>query len=183
MFEKGNFAIKIEDQPVQVINKIQDPMTKVLYTPLIDNSVSTGHFLFPSEVHIWPETISTIFNRICSYIRKYIDIDEDCISIAASFAMMTHVYDRFEKVPYLRFFGPHGSGKSRALAIMRSICYHSINLGASQTAPNVLGTALSIAVIQGLMKPNHIEFFHPRYLPIILHMMTLPLKAACSQSI
>jgi len=137
--EKGFLLVKLPSGAIEKVSRFQDPMTGTIYEPMVDNKVRNGLITLPSELGD-EVTITTLFDKTCSFIYKFMDMDEDTISIAASFAIMSHVYDRFEKVPYLRFFGTYSTGKSRALAIMQELCYHSLNLGTSQTTPNIFRT-------------------------------------------
>jgi hypothetical protein len=46
------------------------------------------------------------------------------------------VYDAFNEFPYLRFRGDYGTGKSRALIVVGSLCYKAyFASGASTVAP------------------------------------------------
>ncbi len=81
----------------------------------------SNYDLIPSELH----------KEIRLFIRQYVDLDPLDEYLVAAYAMHTWVYDRFEKVPYLRFIGLPGTGKSRALRVLRSLCYRSMLLNAN----------------------------------------------------
>ena len=42
---------------------------------------------------------------------------------AAHYVLLSWVYDVFNELPYLRFRGDFGTGKTRALIALGSICY------------------------------------------------------------
>src|SRR5437868_7678103 len=53
-----------------------------------------------------------------------------------SYVLLTWVYDRFNELPYLRLRGDYGTGKTRFLLTLCSICYKPIFAsGASSVSP------------------------------------------------
>src|SRR6185369_1755469 len=57
-------------------------------------------------------------------------------AIASAYALFTWIYDAFNEVPYLRVRGDFGTGKSRFLQTVGSICYKPIFAsGASTISP------------------------------------------------
>lgn len=70
------------------------------------------------------------------YLHRYIDLPEVFKAIAAHYVLLTWVYDAFNEVPYLRFRGEFGSGKTRALLALGLISYKSFFAsGASTVSP------------------------------------------------
>jgi hypothetical protein len=56
--------------------------------------------------------------------------------MAAYYVVFTWVYDGFNELPYLRFRGDYGSGKTRALLTVGSLCYKPVFAsGASTVSP------------------------------------------------
>lgn len=74
-------------------------------------------------------TTPQLFDSIKAYLRRYLDLDEFNISLLAHWAAMSYVFDAFRAFPYLGFHGQVNSGKSRALQVMSSICYRSVDTG------------------------------------------------------
>lgn len=125
-----------KDEGFTVEDHFQDPINEITYRPMKDENIRSGIITLPNEIG-QSCSADQMMDLIRSYINRFVDLDEDGLWIASAYVMMTHLYDIFEKVPYLRFFGCYGSGKSRALKTLKGVCYHPINLGASQTAPNL----------------------------------------------
>lgn len=73
---------------------------------------------------------------IRSYIHKYVDLSSEFEAVAAYYVLLTWVHDAFNEVPYLRFLGDWGTGKTRALTTIGSVCYKPFfGSGASTVSP------------------------------------------------
>ena len=56
--------------------------------------------------------------------------------MAAHYVLFSWVYDAFNEVPYIRFQGDYGTGKTRALLVVGSVCYKPFFAsGASTVSP------------------------------------------------
>lgn len=71
--------------------------------------------------------------EIQTYIHTYCDVSEVFERIAPYYVLLTYIFENFHEIPYLRVLGDYGSGKSRFLRVVGSICYNPImvNGGAS----------------------------------------------------
>jgi len=73
---------------------------------------------------------------IVAYLHRYVDLTPEFEQIAAHYILLTWVYDAFNELPYLRFKGEYGSGKTRALIALGSIAYKGFFAsGASTVSP------------------------------------------------
>jgi hypothetical protein len=73
---------------------------------------------------------------IVAYLHRYVDLSPLFERIAAHYILLTWVYDAFNELPYLRFQGEYGSGKTRALIALGSIAYKGFFAsGASTVSP------------------------------------------------
>lgn len=71
-----------------------------------------------------------------AFIHRYCDVSDGFEEIAAHYVVFTWIYDLFNEVPYLRVRGDFGSGKSRFLLTVGSVCYKPIFAsGASTVSP------------------------------------------------
>ena len=77
---------------------------------------------------------------IKAFLHRYVDLTEDFESLAAHYALLTWVYDAFSEVPYLRFKGDFGSGKTRALIALGSIVYKGFFASAASTVSPIFHT-------------------------------------------
>lgn len=60
---------------------------------------------------------------IRSFLHRYVDLSPAFETVAAYYVLMTWVHDAFGEVPYLRARGDYGSGKTRCLMTIGSLCY------------------------------------------------------------
>lgn len=77
-----------------------------------------------------------LLGLIRSFIHRYVDLTETFELIASYYVLLTWVFDQFNELPYLRVRGDYGSGKTRFLKTVGSLCYKPIFAsGASTVAP------------------------------------------------
>lgn len=88
--------------------------------------------LFPSTA-LKVESEAILIQEIQAFIHYYLDIDPFYETIAAYYVLFTWVYDDFNELPYLRTIGDYGSGKTRFLQTIGSICYKPIFAGGATT--------------------------------------------------
>lgn len=77
-----------------------------------------------------------LLSDIESFIHRYVDVTPLFEKIASYYVLLTWVYDGFNELPYLRLRGEPGSGKTRFLLTVGSLCYKPIFAsGASTVSP------------------------------------------------
>ncbi len=100
-----------------------------------NNLIKNDVVLFPSE----PEEYGTeqeLVQSIQAFIRRYVDVTPLFEKIASYYVLLSWVYDAFSELPYLRLRGDPGSGKTRFLLTVGSLCYKPIFAsGASTVSP------------------------------------------------
>src|SRR2546427_2899150 len=91
--------------------------------------------LFPSEASAY-ESEQELVEGIRAFIHRYVDTSPLFEQIASYYVLFTWVYDDFNELPYLRLRGDTGSGKTRCLLTVGSLCYKPIFAsGASTVSP------------------------------------------------
>ena len=91
--------------------------------------------LLPSEPEEYGTT-AELLAEIRTYIHRYADLSERFEILAAHYALFSWVHDRFAELPYLRLKGDFGTGKTRFLLTVGSICRTPIFAsGASSVSP------------------------------------------------
>jgi hypothetical protein len=90
--------------------------------------------LFPSEVQEYGSE-EHLVGEIQSFIHRYVDVSPLFEKIASYYVLFTWVYDSFNELPYLRVRADYGSGKTRFLLTIGSLCYKPIFAGASTVSP------------------------------------------------
>jgi hypothetical protein len=108
--------------------------TLVPYSPL-NNLLAHEVVLFPSEPTEYGST-EDLVREIRDFIHSYVDVSPLFEEIATHYVLFTWVYDSFNELPYLRVRGDTGSGKTRCLLTVGSLCYKPIFAsGASTVSP------------------------------------------------
>lgn len=116
--------------------KIELPsgVTLVPYSPQ-NNLLTHRVVLFPSQPAEYGSE-DELFAAVRSFIHRYVDLSDAFEEVAACYVLFSWVYDAFNEVPYLRVRGDYGSGKSRFLLTVGSLCYKPIFAsGASTVSP------------------------------------------------
>ena len=109
-------------------------------TTLVPYSASNN--LLTNRVVLLPEhpeeygTEAELVAELRAFIHRYVDVSPRFERIAAFYVLFSWVYDAFNELPYLRLRGDYGSGKTRFLLTVGSLCYKPIFAsGASTVAP------------------------------------------------
>ncbi len=73
---------------------------------------------------------------IADFLHRYVDLAPTFEKIAAHYILLTWVHDAFNELPYLRLRGEYGTGKTRGLLAIGSLCYRPFFAsGASTVSP------------------------------------------------
>jgi hypothetical protein len=100
-----------------------------------NNLIQHHVVLLPSE----PEEYGSeeaLIHEIQAFIHRYVDVSPLFEKIASYYVLLSWVYDAFNELPYLRLRGDPGSGKTRFLLTVGSLCYKPIFAsGASTVSP------------------------------------------------
>lgn len=106
----------------------------VPYAPT-NNLITTGCVLLPSAVGEFRGKAELVA-EIQAFIHRYVDLSPLFEEIATHYVLLTWVYDAFNELGYLRFRGDYGTGKTRALLAIGSLCYKPFFAsGASTVSP------------------------------------------------
>jgi len=100
-----------------------------------NNLIVTGCVLLPSEVGVFT-TQGALVAQVQAFLHRYVDLSPVFEEIAAHYVLLSWVYDAFNELPYLRLRGDYGTGKTRALLAIGSLCYKPFFAsGASTVSP------------------------------------------------
>jgi hypothetical protein len=103
--------------------------------PASNNLLRHRVVLFPSKAEEYG-TAEELVAEITAYLHRYVDLSPAFERLAAHYALFSWVYDCFNELPYLRLKGDFGTGKTRFLITLGSICYKPIFAsGASTVSP------------------------------------------------
>lgn len=100
-----------------------------------NNLIAHRCVLLPSR----PEPFGTkkdLLADIEDFLHRYVDLSPTFERIASHYVLLTWLYDAFAEVPYLRLRGEYGTGKTRGLIAIGSLCYRPFfAAGASTVSP------------------------------------------------
>ncbi len=100
-----------------------------------NNLLTNEVVLFPSEPLEYGSE-EALLAEIQGFIHRYVDVTPLFEKIASYYVLFSWVHDAFNEVPYLRLRGEPGSGKTRFLLAVGSLCYKPIFAsGASTVSP------------------------------------------------
>ena len=100
-----------------------------------NNLIKNEVVLLPSEPQIYGSEAQLLAD-IRALIHRYVDFSESFENVATHYVLLSWVYDAFNELPYLRLRGDYGSGKTRALLTIGSLCYKGFFAsGASTVSP------------------------------------------------
>ena len=111
------------------------PDTKLVPFSAGNNLIKNNVVLLPSEPQIYGSEAELVAD-IRAFIHRYVDFGESFENVATHYVLLTWLYDAFNELPCLRLRGDYGSGKTRALLIIGSLCYKGFFAsGASTVSP------------------------------------------------
>lgn len=133
--KKTSFAI-YRNSRVDVVAEYEDEQDEVLIpVSPTNNLIRHGAMVFAEEPAAYG-TISDLLEEIDKYLYRYVDLTDSFRRLASYYILLTWVYDAFNELPYLRLRGDYGSGKTRALFVIGSLCQKAFFAsGASSVSP------------------------------------------------
>lgn len=106
----------------------------VPYSPN-NNLIKNEVVLLPSEPQDYGSE-AELLAAIQGFIHRYLDLSPTFEKVATHYIVLTWLYDAFNEMPYLRLRGDFGSGKTRALLTIGSLCNKAFFAsGASTVSP------------------------------------------------
>jgi hypothetical protein len=102
----------------------QDPIVvnNILYTPLKSGLVEKCVVLLSSGTEEYGST-ADLLDEIKAFIHKNYEYPQNLESLDVYYVLHTWNYDKFSVTPYRRILGDYGTGKTRFLKVVGSICY------------------------------------------------------------
>ncbi len=101
----------------------------------VNSLIAHNVVLFPSGAEEYGSK-RDLLRRIQSHIHEFVDLSPLFERLATYYVLLSWLYDCFQEVPYLRVIGDPGTGKTRFLRVVGSLCYRPIFAsGASTTSP------------------------------------------------
>src|SRR6266567_3181260 len=100
-----------------------------------NNLIKNEVVLLPSEPLIYGSE-EKLVSDVQQFIHRHVDLGVTFEKVATYYVILSWLYDAFNDLPYLRLRGDYGSGKTRALLTLGSLCYKGFFAsGASTVSP------------------------------------------------
>jgi hypothetical protein len=100
-----------------------------------NNLIKNDVVLLPSEPSSYGSEEELVW-EVAEFIHRYADLSPTFEQVACYYVLLTWLYDAFNDLPYLRLRGDFGTGKTRALLTIGSLCYKPFFAsGASTISP------------------------------------------------
>jgi len=132
--EITQFAVRFPNGEIAVADQLELGGRTIVpispYHPALHKSV-----LLPDAPGQY-DSIQSLHREIVAFIHRYLDVDSFYRKLAGYYVLFSWMYDSFQELPYLRALGDYGTGKTRFLVTIGSICYRPIFVaGATTTSP------------------------------------------------
>lgn len=116
------------------------------YAPLRASNNLLRHraLLLPSEPMEYGDA-QMLLADIEAYLARYVRLPPGAAELVAAYVLLSWVYDSFNELPYLRFRGDYGTGKTRALLVAGSLTYKAFFASGASTVSPIFHTLDSIA--------------------------------------
>jgi len=100
-----------------------------------NNLIANGCILLPTGPQDYGQK-QDLLQDIRAFLHRHVDLSPLFEQIAAHYVLLSWVHDAFRELGYLRLRGDYGTGKTRALLAIGSLCYRPFFAsGASTTSP------------------------------------------------
>ena len=108
------------------------------YQPLrwLEGFAQGGTVALPSGVEEYRD-IDRLAEAVRTQIHKYFDCPPQFETVAVLFVLLTWIPEQFQAVPYLRFLGIAGTGKSRGSDVIGSLCYRRLAIAGAATSASI----------------------------------------------
>ena len=90
----------------------------------------------PSDIDDY-KSQDELVRDIISFVHRYAEVPPFWEELIAHYILMTWVFDRFTAVPYLRFLGEPGTGKTRIQQVCGRVCYKPTFVAGSISAAGI----------------------------------------------
>jgi hypothetical protein len=87
-----------------------------------NNLISNQVVLLPAEPRLYGDE-QALIAEVQAFIHQYVDLSPTFEKVATYYVILSWLYDALNELPYLRLRGDYGSGKTRALLTIGSLCY------------------------------------------------------------
>ena len=131
LIDNKPFFIQIIDGKPVISPKIQ--LSDIIIEPPERTEYLSKEYSFQSEEEVnhfielaKKERLDSLYDKVKSFWKKFVDIDEDFINICTADTIFTHFQDRMGMTHYLWIVGDNNTGKSNVLLVFSYLGYRAI---------------------------------------------------------
>lgn len=95
--------------------------SKITYLPT--NDLLVGHVVHFAPGAMPYDSQANLFREVKGFIHCYMELPADFEEIASLYVLLSWVYEFAPSIPYLRVIGDWGTGKTRFLQVVGSVCF------------------------------------------------------------
>ena len=134
--EEGETAFAVDHgDSTEIVSEWRHGSTVLRPVRPQNNLIRHGALVLPSQLSEFGD-VAQLTAAIEAYIRRYVVLSDQALAVTTAYVLLSWVYDAFNELPYLRFRGDYGTGKTRALLVVGSLCYKAFFAsGASTVSP------------------------------------------------
>lgn len=147
--------VAYKDGKISTLEKITlDEKRSIVPLNANDDRVKLGVVKFPDQATEYGPVLD-LYLEVKEFIKKYVYLPERFLTVSSTYVLMSWIYDQFQVIPYLRVIGDYGTGKSRFLEVVGSVCYKPIAFMGSASTSSIFRT---IHDINGTMLLDEADF-------------------------
>ena len=152
--EATGFAVS-DDGDVTFVDAIDLPTGGRLVPISAENNLIRHHVVMLPVRPVAFESMATLTAEIEAHLCRYVDLSPSFLKIASTYILLSWVYDAFNELPYLRLRGEPGSGKTRSLIAIGSLCYKAFFASGASTVSPIFHT---LDMFQGTLIFDEADF-------------------------
>jgi len=148
------YAVRWPDGKIETRNSVT--VAGITYRPFPNHIgvIRNENILFPEQPDAYTDQRS-LLRDVQEFIHTYLDVDPFYERLASYYVMFSWLYDCFDTLPYLRALGDAGTGKSRFLQTIGSLCYRPIFMSGATTVSPVFRI---LALMRGTVIMDEADF-------------------------
>lgn len=139
LLDTGKTALAISGDDIIVHPEVTIAGRYFMPIAATNNLIRHGVVLLPPAPAPYTDEAALVAD-LAAFIARYVTLSDAFLSIATHYVLLSWVYDAFRELPYLRFRGDFGCGKTRALHVIGSLLYKPIFAGGATTVSPLFHT-------------------------------------------
>ena len=133
--QKKTLLSTSDEKGAELVETLDADGERLVPIPASNSLIKNNAIVLPEGPEPYGD-ITSLVDEVERYFDRYVSLSSWFRQLAAYYVLFTWVYDAFEELPYLRLQADFGSGKTRALLVIGSLCYRAFFAsGASTVSP------------------------------------------------